>query len=183
LHAPTNSNAEAIHTLPGSCRRVPRFPGQRDAAPPHLRHDRDVRAILLCVLTACATTHAFDDQPLRAVLTAQQEAWNRGDLDAFMAGYLHSQELVFTSGGHIRHGYDDTIAKYRAKYGNDRSTMGHLAFEILQVQPLGSDGAIMLGRWKLTDTPNAGAGVFSLGFRRTSEGWRIVHDHTSSDTP
>ena len=41
----------------------------------------------------------------------------------------------------------------------------------------------MLGRWKLTDTPNAGAGVFSLGFQRTSAGWKIIHDHTSLDTP
>jgi len=124
-----------------------------------------------------------DDTAVRAVLTTQQAAWNRGDLDAFMAGYVHSPDLVFTSGGHIRHGYDETIAKYRAKYGADRSTMGHLTFEILQIQALGSDGAIMLGRWKLTDTPNAGGGVFSLGFQRTSAGWKIIHDHTSADMP
>jgi uncharacterized protein (TIGR02246 family) len=144
-------------------------------------------AFLLC-LASCATssmsTHAFtpaDDAAVRAVLTTQRDAWNRGDLDAFMAGYLHSPDLVFTSGGQIRHGYDETIAKYRAKYGADRSTMGHLSFEILQVQQLGADGAIVLGRWKLTDTPNAGGGVFSLGFQRTRDGWRIIHDHTSSD--
>lgn len=149
-----------------------------------------MRAIVLLIgLASCATTtpmHAFtsaDDTAVRGVLSTQQDAWNRGDLDAFMAGYLHSPDLVFTSGGHIRHGYDETIAKYRAKYGADRSTMGHLTFEILQIQTLGADGAIVLGHWKLTDTPNAGAGVFSLGFQRTRDGWKIIHDHTSADSP
>jgi len=148
-----------------------------------VRHDRDVRGIVLVALAGCATAHAFDERPIRAVLVAQQDAWNRGDLDGFMAGYAHTPDLVFTSGGKIRHGWDETYAKYKAKYGADRSTMGKLAFEILGVQALGADGAIVLGRWALTDTPNAGAGVFSLGFQRTPAGWRIVHDHTSLDAP
>jgi hypothetical protein len=49
------------------------------------------------------------------------------------------------------------------------------------VQQLGADGAIVLGRWKLTDTPNTGSGVFSVALRRTRRGWLVVHDHTSSD--
>jgi len=145
-----------------------------------------VRAALLVLAACAAAPRAFaptDDQAIRGVLTAQQQAWNRGDLDAFMAGYLHDESLVFTSGGKIRHGWQETIDKYRAKYGGAPATMGHLEFEILGVQPLGADGAIVLGRWRLTDTPNAGAGVFSLALARTRDGWRIVHDHTSLDAP
>lgn len=132
------------------------------------------------------TTTTFGDAPAReaeavAVLLAQQAAWNRGDLEGYMAGYLQSDELVFTSGGNIRRGWQETHDKYKAKYGSDPSTMGKLAFDILGVQPLGEEGAIVLGRWKLTDTPNAGRGVFSVALRKTSEGWRVIHDHTSSD--
>lgn len=142
--------------------------------------------LLLVLLVACAAPHAFgpdDDHAVRAVLDAQRDAWNRGDLDGYMAGYARSPDLVFTSGGKIRRGWQDTYAKYRAKYGSDRATMGQLAFEVLAVQPLGADGAIVLGRWKLDGTPVAGAGVFSLALARTGEGWRIVHDHTSLDSP
>jgi ketosteroid isomerase-like protein len=121
-----------------------------------------------------------DDQAIRSVMAAQSAAWNRGDLDGFMAGYVRSPDLVFTAGGAIRHGYDETLAKYRAKYGTDKSTMGHLAFELLSIQHLGADGAIVLGTWQLTDTPNAAGGVFSVAFERTSAGWLIVHDHTSA---
>ena len=145
-----------------------------------------MRHLLVVALVACAAPRAFgpaDDGAVRGVLSSQRDAWNRGDLDGFMAGYAHREDLVFTSGGKIRHGWQETYAKYRAKYGADRSTMGHLDFEILGVQPLGADGAIVLGRWKLTATPNAGGGVFSVAFVRTPDGWRIVHDHTSIDTP
>lgn len=133
------------------------------------------------------TTTTFGDAPIReanepvAVLIAQQEAWNRGDLEGYMAGYLRSDELVFTSGGNVRRGWQETHDKYKAKYGSDPSTMGKLAFDILGVQSLGDEGAIVLGRWKLTDTPNAGGGVFSVALRKTPDGWRVIHDHTSSD--
>lgn len=139
----------------------------------------------LLLLIACAgSPHMFtpsDDTAIRGVMTAQVDAWNRGDLDGFMAGYERSPELVFTSGGQIRHGYDETVAKYKAKYGTDKSSMGHLAFDLLSIQHLGADGAIVLGKWALSDGPNASGGVFSVAFERTSAGWRIVHDHTSSD--
>lgn len=141
-----------------------------------------VSALPLLLLAACA--HAsFDEPAVRTVLLQQRDAWNRGDLDGYMAGYAHTPDLVFTSGGKIRRGWDETYAKYKAKYGADTSTMGHLDFEILGVQRLGDGGAIVLGRWELTDTPNAGAGVFSVALEHRPEGWRIVHDHTSLDAP
>jgi ketosteroid isomerase-like protein len=121
--------------------------------------------------------------PSCSALAAQAEAWNRGDLAAYMDGYARTPELVFTSGGNVRRGWDETFAKYRARYGADPSTMGRLAFEILGVQAIGSDGAVVLGRWILTDTPVAGRGVFSVVLERRPEGWRVVHDHTSSDPP
>lgn len=142
--------------------------------------------LVALVLCACASARRFtavDDRAVRGVLVAQASAWNRGDLEGYMAGYVRSPELVFTSGSKVRRGWQETYDKYKAKYGSDPSTMGKLAFEILGVQQLGADGAIVLGRWTLTDTPNAGSGVFSVALARTVDGWRIVHDHTSSDTP
>jgi ketosteroid isomerase-like protein len=124
-----------------------------------------------------------DREAVVAVLETQQAAWNRGDLDGFMAGYERGDDLVFTSGGHVRRGWDETIAKYRAKYGSAPETMGKLAFEILGVQPVGADGAVVLGRWTLTDTPNAGGGIFSVVLERRADGWKVIHDHTSSDPP
>lgn len=143
-------------------------------------------ALVLATVVACAaapvrTFTPADDAAVRAVLSTQAAAWNRGDLAAYMAGYLHDASLVFTSGSQVRRGWDETFTKYRDRYGSDPSTMGHLVFEILGVQALGADGAVVLGRWTLTATPSAGSGVFSVVLARTADGWKVVHDHTSSD--
>ena len=141
-------------------------------------------SLSLALAGACARRGQFspdDRRQVEAVLERQRLAWNRGDLPAYMAGYARSDQLVFTSGGKIRRGWDQTLAAYQKRYGGDRKGMGQLAFEVLDVQGAGSDAAVMLGRWRLSDTPQAGRGVFSVVFERRPEGWRIVHDHTSVD--
>src|SRR5262245_4223228 len=91
--------------------------------------DRVLFTFALCACAAHATFTAADDRAIRDVLAAQQAAWNRGDLEGYMAGYDRSEELVFTSGSKIRRGWQESYAKYRAKYGSDKSTMGKLGFE------------------------------------------------------
>ena len=58
---------------------------------------------------------------------------NSGDLEGYMRGYVQSDALVFTSGSKVRKGWAETYAKYKARYGNDKATMGTLAFEVLAV--------------------------------------------------
>jgi len=145
---------------------------------------------LAVVLVAClACAHAprtpdwqRDRAAILELLRAQQDAWNRGDLEGFLRAYDPGPDLVFTSGGQIRRGLDETRARYQARYGADRETMGRLEFEVLDVRALGPGGAVVLGRWSLTPGPSreAGGGVFSLALLRTDDGWRIVHDHTSA---
>lgn len=122
-----------------------------------------------------------DRAAIVGVLDAQRRAWNRGDLATFMDGYVRTDELVFTSGAQVRRGWQETFDRYRARYGGDSASMGTLAFEILGVQPLGADGAVVLGRWALSEVATPSGGVFSVVFERRAEGWLIVHDHTSND--
>lgn len=129
-----------------------------------------------------ATTRTFTPGDRAAVvflLDAQRVAWNRGDLGGYMDGYARTPDLVFTSAGEIQRGWDGTDARYRARYGGDRAAMGQLTFEILDVQPVGDDGAVVLGNWRLDGTPNAAGGVFTVVLERRPEGWRIIHDHTT----
>ena len=138
--------------------------------------------LVLAVVAGCSSSFSkADDSSVRKLLTAQQEAWNRGDLKAFMDGYEHSSDLVFTSGAAVRRGWDETYAKYKARYGEDPGSMGMLMFDVISMQPVGGDGVVVLGRWNLTHTAEAGRGIFSLVLRRTGHGWRIIHDHTSAE--
>ena len=144
---------------------------------------------LLCLLlvVACAASppvrrfEATDKSSVTGVLAAQAAAWNRSDLDGYMAGYAKTDDLVFTSGGKIRRGWQATYDAFKVKYATSPGSMGKLVFEVLEVTPVGADGAIVLGRWTLTEAEHPGTGVFTVVLERRAEGWKIVHDHTSSD--
>jgi hypothetical protein len=53
---------------------------------------------------------------IRKVLQSQVEAWNRGDLDGFMAGYWNSPALTYFSGARETEGWQPTLERYRKKY-------------------------------------------------------------------
>ena len=120
------------------------------------------------------------EQAIRGVLDAQVAAWNRGDLEAFMAGYWASPELSFFSGGERTQGWDATLERYRKRYRSEGQEMGRLTFSELKVDVLGADSALVRGRFQLVRSKDKPGGLFTLLFRRLPEGWRIVHDHTSS---
>jgi ketosteroid isomerase-like protein len=117
---------------------------------------------------------------VRAVVEAQQAAWNRGDIEGFMQGYAREETTTFVSGDTVTRGWGTVLERYRTRY-QTRERMGRLSFTDLELKPLSPFYIIGIGRWQLTlesgETPH---GRFTLLFRRTAAGWRIVHDHTSS---
>jgi len=118
-------------------------------------------------------------EAIRAVLIAQQAAWNRGDIPAFLEGYWDSPELTFSGSDGIVRGYAGLLESYRNRYPN-RAAMGELDFSGLEIRPLAPDAALVLGRWHLARSLGDTGGVFTLVFRRFPTGWRIIHDHTSA---
>jgi ketosteroid isomerase-like protein len=116
---------------------------------------------------------------IRAVIQAQQEAWNRGDIEGFMNGYARFDSTLFVSGDDVTRGWQTVHDRYKTKY-SDREKMGMLTFSNLEITPLGSDAAVVLGQWKLDRKQDQPHGRFTLIFRHSADGWRIVHDHTSA---
>jgi ketosteroid isomerase-like protein len=115
------------------------------------------------------------------VLRAQQDAWNRHDLETFMAGYWNSPDLTFFSGAQRTSGWQGALDRYRKTYQGEGKQMGQLEFSELQIEPLAGDAAFVRGQWHLTmsdgKTPH---GLFTLMFRKFPDGWKIIHDHTSA---
>ena len=137
---------------------------------------------LALVALLSGTGRAADEaDAVRRLLDEQVAAWNREDLDAFLVGYWHAPGVVFQSGAERFEGFEALRARYREKYQVQGRRMGRLAFSSLDVVMLGPDAALARGRWGLTmpdgKRPN---GLFTLILRKRPEGWRIVHDHTSS---
>jgi beta-aspartyl-peptidase (threonine type) len=118
---------------------------------------------------------------VRAVLDAQVEAWNRGDLEGFMAGYWRSPELVFCSGATLTKGWQATLEGYRKRYQAEGREMGRLRFDAVEVLPMGPDAAAARGAFRLRMSDGQEPhGLFTLLLRRIDGAWRIVHDHASS---
>src|ERR1700682_1784343 len=116
---------------------------------------------------------------IRAVLDAQAAAWNRGDLEGYMDGYARSRDTEFVGGDTIARGWQTVLDRYRKNYSS-REKMGVLTFSVLEITMLSKDAALVLGRWHLKRASDEPHGTFSLLFRKTKAGWRIVHDHSSS---
>jgi ketosteroid isomerase-like protein len=115
---------------------------------------------------------------IRAVLDAQVAAWNRGDIEGYMDGYDRSPHIVFISGDRVTRGWKTVLERYKRSY-DTREKMGVLTFSDVEITILRKDAALVFGRWQLRakDEPH---GRFTLLFKKTKTGWRIVHDHTSN---
>jgi hypothetical protein len=92
--------------------------------------------------TSCASAHGApadaDADTCRALMLAQQAAWNAGDLDGFLAGYENGADIVFASAAGTHVGFDSLRQRYRDRYP-DRDAMGRLAFDDLVFTRLGVD--------------------------------------------
>jgi uncharacterized protein (TIGR02246 family) len=136
--------------------------------------------ILAALLLPVVSQAAGPEAEIRAVLAAQEAAWNRADVAAFMEGYEKSPDLTFSGTNGVTRGWQNVLERYRQRYPGAEA-MGRLQYSEIEVRLVGSEAALVLGRFSLTRTEKAGgnaSGHFSLVFRKTTAGWRIIHDHT-----
>src|ERR1700748_2028315 len=148
-------------------------------------------AAILLVFLASVTLSGQTSDPLHTasrqeldvikVLLAQEAAWNRGDLPAFASGYKDSPDTLFVT-HQVSRGYAGLLDQYKRDYPT-RAAMGTLTFSELEVHTLDENFAVCIGKYHLDrgkkDGGNAG-GIFSLVFEKTTDGWKIIVDHTTS---
>ena len=127
----------------------------------------------------CASTDEAAKKEIDQVMSEQQKAWNNGSIEGYMQGYHKSDSLRFASGGNVTYGWQTTLNRYSKGYP-DKSTMGKLTFSEIDIEMISETAAIVFGKWELEREKDHPWGLFTLVFRLTDDGWKIVHDHTSS---
>jgi ketosteroid isomerase-like protein len=120
-------------------------------------------------------------QQVISVIKKSEQDWNGGSIESFMESYLRSDSLRFASGGSVNYGWQPVLERYKQRY-QDKAAMGHLTFSELHITVISADAALVFGRYTLERENDEPTGLFTLLFRKTGDGWRIVHDHTSSET-
>ena len=138
--------------------------------------------VLLISISCRQPTPVFsvkaEEAAIRAVLAAEQIAWNNGNIEVFMEGYWKSDSLQFMSNRGVNHGWQETLDGYKAGYP-DRAAMGTLSFEILSVKPINEIHFLVMGRFHLVRNSNNNLdGNFTLLFKKIDGKWVAVYDHT-----
>ncbi|MCL1090195.1 nuclear transport factor 2 family protein [Shewanella profunda] len=131
----------------------------------------------LLLLVACHV-NAVPTEDITRMLKGQEDAWNRGDLNAYMQGYWKNEQLRFVSNGKFSYGWEDTLAAYKKNYPN-KEALGELKFTIKEIKMLSNYAAMVVGRWDLRRSKDAPSGVFTLLVEKIDDRWVITMDHSS----
>ena len=135
--------------------------------------------LLVLVLGLASFVFADAKSEIISLLKEQDAAWSRGDLDGFMKYYDSTSALVFMgSDGPIR---SAQVLKdhYDKKYNKGKTDFGKLTFSNLEVEELAPGLARAWGKWLVEQKDQKLSGWFSLIWKKTPAGWRIIHDHSS----
>jgi ketosteroid isomerase-like protein len=143
-------------------------------------------SIVICTV-ASGRAQSGDEAAIRAVMTAQTAAWNRGDVAAFMQGYDNSPATTFVGASSVHKGYEPILQRYLKDYST-AAQMGTLSFSNIDVRLLPClsgpvEYAVVTGNFHLERRQKSVGtkddGLFSLVWRKGPHGWKIVLDHTS----
>lgn len=116
---------------------------------------------------------------IAAMMSASAAAWNRGDLNAFMADYEQSDSTTYIG----RRGIVRGVAAIRAVYA-PRFAPGvardSLSFRNLEVDLVAPSVVNAIAEYVLMRGDSVTArGPTSLVMRKSGGRWRIAHDHSS----
>ena len=118
-----------------------------------------------------------DEDQIRKVMSSQQDAWNKGDIELFMEGYWKSENLKFTGSSGIKYGWNTTFNNYKKAYSSIE-IMGKLHFDIEVLERLSNDSFYMIGRYELVRKKDSPNGYFTLIWRKINGKWKIISDMT-----
>ena len=120
-----------------------------------------------------------DSLDIMKVMEFQENAWNSGDINSFMEGYIKSDELVFSGKSGPVYGWNETKNRYLKNYP-DTQTMGQLKFTVNKIRSVSSDVAFLIGEYYLTRSTEDSYGHFTLFWKKINNRWLIISDHTTA---
>jgi len=134
--------------------------------------------LLLLIAGPVVFSQSIEEQKIRNLLSNQTEAWNRGDIEAFMQPYWQSDSLMFIGKSGVVWGWENTLKNYKKGYP-DTAAMGKLSFDIIQVKPLSKKYYSVVGKWMLKRSIGDLSGHYTLLLQKKNGRWVIVADHSS----
>lgn len=125
--------------------------------------------------SAGATPGRSANEIIRGVLAANEAAWNEGNLDAFMGGYVNSADLLMVKDAVVSTGWRDVKKSFEQDIAANAG-MGRLSFEDVEVSLTAPDVATVVGRYALARGGAQTGGVMTLVMKQIDGRWRVVQD-------
>jgi ketosteroid isomerase-like protein len=139
---------------------------------------KQILLFIFCTTTIFAQAQNKDENAIRAMLIAQEAAWNTGNLEQFMIGYWQSDSLMFIGKNGPTYGYNKTLANYKKGYP-DTAHMGKFTSTIISMKRLSPEYYFVTGKWFLKRTVGDVSGYYTLLIRKINGKWVVVADHSS----
>ena len=142
------------------------------------RHAAWLLVAVLALAGCIAAGRAADEQALLGLLRESADAFNAGDLRGHLADY--DETVTFMTRNGPRPGIAPIEKAFRERYFKDGKPKQQLRFDQASVRFLADDVALVTGRYTLSGggEPEQ-SGWFTTVWKRTLEGWKVVHDHSS----
>jgi len=134
---------------------------------------------LVAFLAFAAATPQADRASILGTIHRMEDAWNRGDFRAYMAGFK-KPDVIFVSGGKFQDGWQGTLDHYVRDYGGSPERRGKLHFYNMKVDILAPDAAMLVGQYRMERGARVTEGVNTRLFRKIHGRWLITINHVSA---
>ena len=115
-------------------------------------------------------------------LMRMADAWNRHEIDSYLDGFAHSEDVVVVVEGETVRGWDLLSRAYHSGYPKPEE-MGTLTVDRIQVQMLAPDLGLVLSSYTVTFPKRKAFGTDTIIMKKVSAGWRELISHTSFVEP
>jgi len=127
-------------------------------------------------------TTTTDTSAIEAILNAQTDAWNRGDLDGYLDYFWRDPRLYYASRNTVVRGWEALRESYARRYG-EGAQLGHVQFSDVEIEILAEDAAKVTGRFEVTQAAYPASGTYLIVLRKFAEaGWKVVSDQVTPES-
>jgi hypothetical protein len=113
---------------------------------------------------------------LIGILEKQESDWNKGNLNGFISAYWDSDTLRSVTVRGIQYG-KDRLQRYLANNFPDSASMGHLNYDVVHIELIGENDALLTGKWLRKNDKKFRGGYFTILIRKLNSKWLIVAEH------
>jgi ketosteroid isomerase-like protein len=134
-------------------------------------------AFLLLLCSSFCFAQSKDEQAIRSIIKGQEDAWNAGNMDAYLQYYWKDDSFLrITNKRGLKWGWQAAADDYKKLYP-DAAAMGKTTLDIISMKRLSSTYYFVVEKSSLVRGNESFSGYSSLLFKKIKRHWYPIVDH------